>query len=1409
MEPDDSRLELGPEDLRYAIQILDKFELDVQNGVARPIEDVVAGLTETLRNYVILGCTRIEIECSESVSLEQREAYLQRFPEIRQELEKEFAAWRDKMKPPIPVSPPPRSSQDPEDAGTAPAPPQGAPPEVDGYELLEILGAGSFGTVYRARSLQTASDAAIKIILPRNSLADEANESVLQGKLDHPGIVKLLAVTKTKSNELALVQEYIQGRNLRQYLDSQPGGLPWPEAVQIISGIVEALIHVHQQGVFHLDLKPANILLREQDGQRQPVIADFGLAMLRRDRGNDNVSFIGTPKYASPEQFRDVTWLPHFPGARSDLYSVGVILFQLLTNEHPFPIADNHDLRQSPPDPPRTNCPELPAQLSDICMRCLEFDPDDRYSSATDLLEALHALTAPKTSDETPPDVLSLQALTQRNAGYYRDLVNAIGGEGLGPQIDTFLARILRQKPDEVVLPLPPVIALSAPSGAGKSSWVAAGMLPTLRNRDHSNSLIIVHLNADESRSPNGPVTERTVQRLRSLLIYRLGLLPNTTDSLDTILRAWKRRASASQILRSKRHPKLLIVLDQFEQWLSVHGHAAGSQLEQALTNCDGDTLQVLLVFRSDARFTDAAMELMDRCGATYTDRSNGFRLRPLNGSTAEATLRHLLNAGNVRLAEQPAATSQDILQHSRKLLEAEQQGSILPVWTVLMARFIARHADRPHEILKRESFSEIAQCHIEEIFAEMDGLIDSEVQRREFREIRNSILARLLTLEANREQTEDIVEASQLTQISELATGSPPATVSRVIELLLHHDLLTLLHERSDEGSMQAVCKLTHEFLHRPLRLVLQKLPEGRDERLYREFRDAWWRDPSPRNLPGIKQYIGILRRVPRDRRADSPGIRMLRAARRQHTIRAILTVLPSLVAIAGLSFLAALLAMSSVTMEGRIPTREAVSYAGLLAPVSGYVSGHLLADTSANYTPRQQWAKWIAGLSWSSPGDFQGDSLQPVSRMVAALSTLPEDLRGQFLEQAWGHQHAFSIAATSRIDTLLSATPQQNIDEKTALSEVSDNLQQAGELLALRLFLRADVGTLESALTSQPETSLWITFTRAVAGWMPTLQISARIDRKSLLDSQLTLVAVLNAVDGRPQADDAEWFRQLAMECRDTARSGAVCSAAQYALAQLTQPSSKNDPVSSANTDELPPAWKLSPSFTVPGNIPFIKATDELYVSVSEITEQQFMAICPEKNRFPERRQLPAAKLTIDDICEFLNALNQQAGFEPAFSRNANQWQILPTTRGFRLPRKTEFQIYGWAGRAETQPLGSRLHPTLAESEWRHYARFAYEQGQTSENSVLPVRSRRCSPLGLHDTFGNVAEVMIETVQEDDGPPGDVLSYGGGDFSYKLDHFDMVNAGLFRYRAPSQFDPYDNIGFRIVFVGTPSTNP
>ena len=136
MEPDDSRLELGPEDLRYAIQILDKFELDVQNGVARPIEDVVPGLTETLRNYVILGCTRIEIECSESVSLEQREAYLQRFPEIRQELEKEFAAWRDKMKPPIPVSPPPRASQDPEDAGTAPAPPQGAPPEVDGYELL-------------------------------------------------------------------------------------------------------------------------------------------------------------------------------------------------------------------------------------------------------------------------------------------------------------------------------------------------------------------------------------------------------------------------------------------------------------------------------------------------------------------------------------------------------------------------------------------------------------------------------------------------------------------------------------------------------------------------------------------------------------------------------------------------------------------------------------------------------------------------------------------------------------------------------------------------------------------------------------------------------------------------------------------------------------------------------------------------------------------------------------------------------------------------------------------------------------------------------------------------------------------------------------------------------------------------
>lgn len=1397
MEPDDSRRGLSVKDLEYAHQILDKFELDVQNGVARPIEDVVAGLAATLRDYVILGCTRIEIEYSKSVSPEQWEAYRQRFPQIREELEKEFAAWPDRME------------RDGEEAETDSPRPQGAPPQIDGYELLEVLGAGSFGIVYRARSLQTGSDTAIKIIRPTNSLAEQENESDIHGKLDHPGIVKLLAVTRTKSNELALVQEYIPGRNLRQYLDSQPGGLPWPEAVQIISAIVEALIHVHQQGAFHLDLKPANILLREQDGQRQPVIADFGLAMRRRDRGNDKFSIIGTPRYLSPEQFCHDTWLPHFPGARSDLYSVGVILFQLLTNTHPFPMPDSHDRRESPPDPPRTNCPELPAQLSDICMRCLEFNPDDRYSSATDLLEALHALTAPKISDETPPDVLSLQALTQRNAGYYRDLVNAIGGEGLGPQIDTFLARILRQKPDEVVLPLPPIIALSAPSGAGKSSWVAAGMLPTLRERDHSNSFIIVHLNADESRSPHGPVTERTVQKLRSLLIYRLGLIPDTTDSLDTILQTWKRRASASRIQRSKRHSKLLIVLDQFEQWLSVHGHAAGSLLEQALANCDGDTLQVLLVFRSDARFTDAAMELMDRCGATYTDRSNGFRLRPLNGTTAEATLRHLLNVGNVRPAEQPAATWQDILQHSRKLLEAEQQGSILPVWTVLMARFIARHADKPHEILKRESFSEIAQCHIEEIFAEMDGLIDSAVQRREFREIRNSILARLLTLEADREQTAEIVEASQLTQISELATGSPPAKVSRVIEMLLHHDLLTLLHQRSDDGSMQAVCKLTHEFLHRPLRLVLQKLPEGRAERLYREFRDAWWRDPSPRNLPGIKQYIEILRRVPRDRRADSSGIRMLRAARRQLTVRAILAVLPSLLAIVGLSFLAALLAMSSVTMEGRIPTREAVSYAGLLAPVSEYVSGHLLADTSSNYTPRQQWAKWIAGLSWSSPGDFQGDNLLPISRMVAAFSTLPDDLRSQFLEQAWPHQQAFNIAAKSRVAALLSATPQKNSDEEAAVLQDSNNLLQAGELLALRLFLGADSGTLESMFASQPETSLWVTFTRAVASWMPQQLISAHIDRRSLIKSQLTLVAVLNAVDGKPLADDAKWFRELAMECRDSARSGAVCSAAQYALLQLTKESSKHNQTSFASTDELPPAWKLAPSFTVPGNIPFVKAADGLFVSVTEITEQQFMAICPENDRFPKHRQTPATTLTKEEICEFLNALNRQAGFNPAFSRNADQWQLLTVTQGFRLPRKTEFDIFGWAGRAETKPLGSRLHRKLAEDEWRRYARFYGEDGQSVSNSVLPVRSRRCNPLGLHDTFGNVAEAMIETIQEGDGPPFDGLAFGGGDFNYPVDHFDMVNAGLFPYRDPQRNDPYDNIGFRIVFVETPSTNP
>ena len=276
--------------------------------------------------------------------------------------------------------------------------PEDKMPRVAGFEILEVLGVGGMGIVYKARQVRLDRFVALKMIragvAPRpQDLNRFESEALAVAAIEHPNIIRIFEIGEYGGMPFCSL-EYLAGGSLAKKIGGKPQ--PVDQAASIVATLAGAMATAHRGNIIHRDLKPANVLLAA-DGTLK--ITDFGLA--KRLEGDSSQtrsgSILGTPSYMSPEQARGEV---QNVGPAADQYALGAILYELLTGRPPFQgtsVLDTLDqVRKKEPVPPSQLQPKMPRDIETICLKCLEKEPARRYKDVAVLAEDLHKFQAGK-----------------------------------------------------------------------------------------------------------------------------------------------------------------------------------------------------------------------------------------------------------------------------------------------------------------------------------------------------------------------------------------------------------------------------------------------------------------------------------------------------------------------------------------------------------------------------------------------------------------------------------------------------------------------------------------------------------------------------------------------------------------------------------------------------------------------------------------------------------------------------------------------------------------------------------------------------------------------------------------------------------------------------------------------------
>ena len=581
---------LSEEELRRVDRICDDFERRLLIGEKPNIESYLeAEENSHARDYLFLLMVPLEIECTaDSYTNEQKRTCLERFPQydvLIDELfeSKELTRVSNDQQRTL-------NQQNVADPMLRLSPGQ----KFGKYQVIKCIGAGSFGVVYHATDTDLARDVALKLARSRPDQSTAVQNQFLLEAQNSAGIkadgIATIYDLYNEDERVCIVQEFIEGRNLKQLMAQRSFSIN--SAVNIVVDITHAISLAHQNKTFHRDLKPSNVII---DRLGKPTIVDFGLAW--KDKNNPNQkALVGTPNYMSPEQVRGEV---NRTDAKTDIWSLGVILYEILTETRPFDDENVEDIfmniRTRQPKPLCDVNAKIPEELNRIVLKCLSKKKLERYHNAEQLVDDLKRfLDTDGDSQELEGSYVGgtflprgLRSFSLEDSSFFLNLLpGPRARNGLPESVLFWKNRIENFGALESL----PIGLIFGASGCGKSSFVRAGLIPQL-----SNDIKTIYVEA---------TTEETEIRILKALRQQFQELPNDVSLPD-----------AFALIRDNGFldagGKLLVVIDQFEQWLSSNRESNETQLLNAIRHCDGANIQTLLLIREDywshaSRFMEA-----------------------------------------------------------------------------------------------------------------------------------------------------------------------------------------------------------------------------------------------------------------------------------------------------------------------------------------------------------------------------------------------------------------------------------------------------------------------------------------------------------------------------------------------------------------------------------------------------------------------------------------------------------------------------------------------------------------------------------------------------------------------------------------------------------------------------------